>query len=132
VRVVLLVLSEVFAYRGQRVTDLLRAVGMVRDDWSGWYRVWEKPGRFKEERAGHILLGESLAQVGEGEPYVIGIDTTQVWRDSQTLEGRHPSGATLLKRELADPVERRILSSHPVALAGGLSRESGLEGPRGL
>src|SRR5258708_2950547 len=87
VRAVWLVLSEIFAFRGHRVTDLLRAVGLVSKDWSAWYRLWEKPGRFMEELAGQILLRESLVHVGGNEPYVIGIDTTQVWRDSKTMEG---------------------------------------------
>jgi hypothetical protein len=87
IRAVALLLSEIFAFSGHRVTDLLRAVGMVGEDWSAWYRVWEKPGRFMEELAGQVVLGESLRHVAEGEPYVIGIDTTQVWRDSQKLEG---------------------------------------------
>jgi hypothetical protein len=87
VRAVLLVLSEIFAFRGHRVTDLLRAVGLVGEDWSAWYRVWEKPGRFVEEGAGQVLLRESLRHVSESEPYVVGIDCTQVWRDSQKMEG---------------------------------------------
>lgn len=87
VRAVLLVISEVFAFNGHRVTDLLRAVGLVREDWSAWYRVWEKPGRFVEEQAGDVLLRESLVHVEVDEPYVVGIDTTQVWRDSQKMEG---------------------------------------------
>jgi hypothetical protein len=87
VRAVLLLVSEVFAFSGHRVTDLLRAVGLVGEDWSAWYRVFEKPGRFAEEAAGAVLLRESLAHVRADEPYVVGVDTTQVWRDSQTMEG---------------------------------------------
>lgn len=87
VRAVLLVLSEVFAFSGHRVTDLLRAVGLVGEDWSAWYRVFEKPSRFMEEQAGAVLLRESLLHVGAEEPYVVGVDTTQVWRDSQRMEG---------------------------------------------
>lgn len=87
VRAVLLVLSELFAFGGHQVTDLLRTVGLVGEDWSAWYRVWEKPGRFSEDLAGGILLRESLVHVEAGEPYVVGVDTTQVWRDSQKMEG---------------------------------------------
>ncbi len=87
VRAVLLVLSELFAFSGHRVTDLLRAVGLVGEDWSAWYRVWEKPGRFVEEQAGDILLRESLVHVRVNEAYVVGVDATQVWRDSQKMEG---------------------------------------------
>jgi hypothetical protein len=87
VRAVLLLISELFAFSGHRVTDLLRTVGLVGEDWSAWYRVFEKPGRFVEEQAGAVLLRESLRQVGVDEPYVVGVDTTQVWRDSQKMEG---------------------------------------------
>jgi hypothetical protein len=86
-RVILLLLSEIFAFSGHRVTDLLRAVGLVKEDWSAWYRLWEKPGRFVEERAGALLLEQTLAHVASSEPYVVGIDCTQVWRDSQKMEG---------------------------------------------
>ena len=86
-RAVLLVISEIFAFSGHRVTDLLRAVGLVQEDWSAWYRLWEKPGRFMEERAGALLLGQTLKHVQPDELYVIGIDSTQVWRDSRRMEG---------------------------------------------
>jgi hypothetical protein len=86
-RTILLIVSELFAFSGHRVTDLLRAVGLVKEDWSAWYRLWEKPGRFVEERAGAVLFKQTLAHVESSEPYVIGIDSTQVWRDSQKMEG---------------------------------------------
>jgi hypothetical protein len=86
-RAILLLLSEIFAFSSHRVTDLLRAVGLVKEDWSAWYRLWEKPGRFGEERAGALLLGQTLAHVESSAPYVIGIDSPQVWRDSQKMEG---------------------------------------------
>jgi hypothetical protein len=87
VRAVLLLLSEVFAFSGHRVTDLLGAVGLVGEDWSAGYRVWEKPGRFVEEQAGALLFRESVVHVRGAEVDVVGLDTTQVWRDSQRLEG---------------------------------------------
>jgi hypothetical protein len=40
-RAILLIVSEIFAFSGHRVTDLLRAVGLVKEDWSAWYRLWE-------------------------------------------------------------------------------------------
>jgi hypothetical protein len=65
----------------------LKTEGLVREDWSTWYRIFEKPGCFLEERAGAVLLRKSLAQVRVDEAYVIGVDATQVWRDSQKMEG---------------------------------------------
>ena len=86
-RGVLLVMAEIVAPKEHRVTDLLRAVGLVSEDWGAWYRVFQKPGRFMEEQAGRVLLGQSLSHVEAEGLYVIGIDTTQAPRTSQRLEG---------------------------------------------
>jgi hypothetical protein len=86
-RAVALVLSEIVAFNGHRVTDLLRSLGLVGEDWSAWYRLWERPKRFVEEQAGAVLLGLTLELVAVSELYVMGIDTTQVWRDSRRMEG---------------------------------------------
>src|SRR5438046_560389 len=86
-RGVLLVLAETLVLKEHRVTDLLRTVGLVIEDWGAWYRLFQKPGRFVEEQAGAVLLGQSLAHVGEAELYVIGIDSTQAPRTSQKMEG---------------------------------------------
>lgn len=40
-----------------------------------------------EEPAGAILVASSLSHVEATDPYVTGIDSTQVWRDSQRMEG---------------------------------------------
>ncbi len=36
------VCGELFAYISHRVTDRLRGLGLVKDDWSSWYRVLER------------------------------------------------------------------------------------------
>lgn len=86
-RAVAMVLSEIVAFNGHRVTDLLRGLGLVGEDWSAWYRLWERPHRVVEEQAGAIRLGLTLPVVAATALYVMGIDTTQVWRDSRRMEG---------------------------------------------
>jgi len=86
-RGLLLVVGELFAFKGHWVTDLLRAMGLVEEDWTAWYRVYQRLKRFMEELAGRVLLGQTLRHVSASEPYVIGIDCTQVARDSQRMEG---------------------------------------------
>ena len=81
-----LVLGELFAFGHHRVTDLLRAMQCSQADWTGWYRLWQRPQRFLEA-AGAILFQQTLAHVPTSEPYVIGVDCTQVARDSQRMEG---------------------------------------------
>jgi len=86
-RALVLVLGELFAFKGYRVTDLLRVLGLVAEDWTAWYRMYQRPKRFMEELAGRVMLGQTLRHVSASEPYVIGVDCTQVARDSQRMEG---------------------------------------------
>jgi hypothetical protein len=123
-RVLLLVLAEVGCFKGHRVSDLLRAVGLVEEDWSAWYRLFEKPGRFVEERVGAVLLGLSLAYVGPSEPYVIGVDTTQVARDSQKMQGTAwlKCGRTPPWKVGVHRVQRFLNGSWLTPLVAGFSR----------
>jgi hypothetical protein len=86
-RGVALLLAEVLACGSHRVTDLLRTLSCHHQEWSAWYRLFEQPGRFEEEVAASHLLVESLRHVPASEWYVTGIDSTQVPRDSQQMEG---------------------------------------------
>jgi hypothetical protein len=85
-RVVALVMAELVVWARHTVTQLLWALGMENEDWSGWYRLFSQ-GRFIEEAVNRILLRETLRHVGAEELYVVGADGVQVWRDSQKLEG---------------------------------------------
>lgn len=92
-----LVLGELLALGHHRVTDLLRGLGFREEDWSAWYRLFQKPGGFMEEEAGAILLRQTLEAVGADELYTVGVDSSSVARDSDKLEGtswlkcpRHP------------------------------------------
>jgi hypothetical protein len=82
-----LVLGELLAFGQHRVTDVLRGLGCTQEDWSAWYRVFQEPGRFAEEKAGAILLGQTLEKVSAEELYTVAIDSTSVARDSQKMEG---------------------------------------------
>jgi hypothetical protein len=85
-RAVALVMAELVVWARHTVTQLLWALGVQEEDWSGWYRLFSH-GRFIEEAVNRILLRETLQHVGPEEVYVIGADGVQVWRDSQTMEG---------------------------------------------
>jgi len=71
-RGLLLVVGELFAFKGHRVTDLLRAMGLVEEDWTAWYRIFQEPRRFMAELVGGVLLGQTLCHVSASEVYVIG------------------------------------------------------------
>jgi len=85
-RVVALVFGELFAFGRHTITQVLLALGMNREDWSAWHRVFSQR-RFKEERAAEVMLKETLQHVPAEAVYVIGVDATQVPRSSQTMEG---------------------------------------------
>ena len=87
VRAIALVLTELFAFKQHRVTDLLRAMGLVVEDWGAWYRLFERAGRFRVDHAWQVLLAQTLGHVEPTDVYVVGGDCTQVARDSQRLEG---------------------------------------------
>ena len=86
-RALAMVFGEIMAFNGHRVTDLLRSLGLVGEDGSAWYRLWERPKRFVEEQAGTVLLGLTWRFVAVSDLYVMGVATTQVWRDSRKMEG---------------------------------------------
>ena len=85
-RVVSLMLAELFAFGRHTLTQLLMNQGIVAEDISAWYRLFSKR-RFREEAAAAILLGESLKHVGADDLYVVGGDATQTPRSSRKIEG---------------------------------------------
>lgn len=86
-RAMALVLAEIFAFARHTTTQLLLALGLPAADWSAWYRLWSRR-RFSAERAGAVLLGQTLAQVPPDEvAYVVGVDQTHLPRHSQTFPG---------------------------------------------
>lgn len=85
-RVVALVIAEMMAFGRHTVTQLLMTLGLAAEDWSAWYRLFSR-GRFAEEAAAEVLVGETLQHVGEDELYVVAGDGTQVPRSSSKIEG---------------------------------------------
>jgi len=86
VRVMALVFAEVFALSRHTVTQLLMALGLTEQDWSGWYRLFSQR-RFRVEAAREVLFAETLKHVGVEAIYVVAGDGTQTSRSSATLEG---------------------------------------------
>ena len=85
-RALALVMAEIFSFGRHTVTQLLLTLGLTDEDWSAWYRLFSKQ-RFSEERASAILLKEMIAEVREGEPFVIGEDGFPVARCSLKMPG---------------------------------------------
>lgn len=86
VRVMALVLAEVFALSRHTITQLLMTLGLTEADWSSWYRLFSQR-RFRVEQANAVLLGETLQHVDAEGVYVVAGDGTQTPRSSGQLEG---------------------------------------------
>lgn len=86
IRVVSLMLSELFVFARHTVTQGLLALGLTDADWSAWYRLFSR-GRFDPHQAARVLLGQTLQHVEMSQPYVIGVDGVQVPRSSQKMPG---------------------------------------------
>jgi hypothetical protein len=81
-----LVLAEVFSFGRHTLTQALLALGLSHADWSAWYRLFSRP-RFDEAHLAGCLLAETLAHVPPEQPYVVGVDTTQIPRTGRKLPG---------------------------------------------
>jgi len=86
VRVVGLVVGELFAFARHTVTQALLALGLTDADWSGWYRLFSRP-RYAEESLSRRLFAQTLPHVSADAPYVLGVDGVQVPRSSQKMPG---------------------------------------------
>jgi hypothetical protein len=81
-----LVMGELFSFARHTVTQGLMALGLTDADWSAWYRLFSRE-RFDEEHLAHCLFGETLEHVDVLQPYVVGVDGTQVPRSSMKMPG---------------------------------------------
>jgi len=98
-RVVALAFAEVLAFNRHTVTQLLVVLGLVNSDWSSWYRLFRE--RIDPMMLSGVLLSATLEHVAPDQPYVIGIDGTQVPRSSQKMEGSawlHNPASPVFKR----------------------------------
>lgn len=85
-RAIALVMGELFSFARHTVTQGLLALGLTDADWSAWYRLFSRQ-RFDEERLAQCLFRETLAHVDPQQPYVVGVDGTQVPRSSLKMPG---------------------------------------------
>jgi hypothetical protein len=81
------VFGELFAFARHTVTQTLLALGLSDTDWTALYRLFSRPP-FDEEQLAGCLFGETLAHSTPDEPYVTGIDGTQIPRTSYKLPGK--------------------------------------------
>jgi hypothetical protein len=86
-RGVMLAVGELLTTGTHHVTEVLRALQLSKEDWTAWYRLLSKPGRFKEAEAGRVLVQQTLAMQSSEQPYIVGIDCTGVPRTSYQVEG---------------------------------------------
>jgi hypothetical protein len=140
-RVVGLVMAELFVFARHTVTQLLMSLGLTEQDWSAWYRLLSC-GRFRAEPASEVLLAETLAHVGGDEVYVVAGDGTQTPQQSQAggfrlvaepadaaVHGRHPRGAAVVQRQLADAGRERVQSRPAPTLVTGIHGQIAAGGP---
>ena len=85
-RGVALVFGELFAFARHTVTQGLLALGLTDTDWSPFYRLFSRQ-RYDEAKLSQCFFRETLAHSRPEEPYVTGVDTTQIPRSSMKLPG---------------------------------------------
>jgi len=97
--VVALAFAEVLAFNRHTVTQLLVVLGLVASDWSSWYRLFRE--RIDPVGLSAVVFATTLEHVASDQPYVIGVDGTQVPRSSQKMEGSawlHNPASPVFKR----------------------------------
>lgn len=81
-----LVFGQLLTFGRHTITQSLVALGLVDDDWSGFYRLLSEP-RLDIEILRHSLFTQTLAHSDPAEPYVVAVDGVQVPRHSRTMPG---------------------------------------------
>jgi hypothetical protein len=85
-RVVQLVLGEIFVFARHTISQIIMALGHNEADWSAWYRIFSR-GRFPYEAARDLLLRQVLESYGREDVLVVAGDSTQTPRSSRKMEG---------------------------------------------
>jgi hypothetical protein len=85
-RAIGLAIGELYSFGRHTVTQGLLSLGLSDSDWSAWYRLFSQE-RYDEERLAQCLFQETLVHVDASEPYVVGVDGTQVPRSSVKMPG---------------------------------------------
>ncbi len=122
-RAVGLVLAELFSFGRHTVAQSILSLGQTREDWSGWYRLFSRE-RFEEEELNRILFRETLGEVGPTEPYVVGIDGTQLHRSSLKMPGTSwlKAARTAAFRPGIERAQRFLTGAWLTPLENGYSR----------
>lgn len=81
-----LVFGQLLTFGRHTITQSLLALGLVDDDWSGFYRLLSEP-RLDVAALRRCLFRQTLAHSLPSEPYVVVIDGVQVPRHSRTMPG---------------------------------------------
>jgi hypothetical protein len=81
-----LVFGQLLTLGRHTITQSLVALGLVDDDWSGFYRLLSEP-RLGVEALRRSLFRQTLAHSIPSEPYVVAVDGVQVPRHSRTMPG---------------------------------------------
>jgi hypothetical protein len=122
-RMVGLVLAELFNFGRHTISQGILTLGETDADWSGWYRLFSRK-RFEEVVLNRILFRETLVSVPESEPYVTGIDGTQVRRSSLKMPGTSwlKAGGTAAFRPGIARAQRFLTGAWLTPLENGYSR----------
>jgi hypothetical protein len=68
------------------LTRALAAIGLVEDDWTAFYRLFEAP-RFDYDTLSRELFRQTLSEVPADQPYLVTVDATTIPRHSRTMPG---------------------------------------------
>lgn len=85
-RALALSFAEFFTLGRHTITQLLRTLGAVEQDWTATYRLFSA-GRFDEALAGQYLFKQTLQQVPETEPYLLTSDAVHIYRTGMEVAG---------------------------------------------
>lgn len=85
-RILALVMAEIFVFGRHTLTQLLLSLGLDKEDWTAWYRLFSK-GRFQEEASNGVLVKRMTQETVIQKPFVIGIDGFHVPRCSLKMPG---------------------------------------------
>ena len=85
-RVVHLVLGEIFVFARHTISQIIMALGHNEEDWSAWYRLFSCE-RFPYTVFRDLLLRQVLTTYEPGDLFVVAGDSTQTPRSSRKMEG---------------------------------------------
>jgi hypothetical protein len=122
-RAVGLVLAELFSFGRPTVAQGILSLGQTSGDWRGWYRLFSRE-RFEEEELNRILFRETLVEVPEAEPDVVGVDGTQLHRSSLKMQGTSwlKAARTAAFRPGIERAQRFLTGASLTPLENGYSR----------